>query len=386
MEEEEEDEDDDYFQDEDPEEEKQKKEMEKLKELAIKEDRERNEAPEKVDEPVAKPTRMSVILPALQSHGFSSDEDDDNESLKDPNEKHIQQEETHHQEETQEQSSSDLVAEIEALEIASVPVPTPKPVSNEKPATYEPIPAERPYVPPKPVQAEAVTIAVEPIVKKEQADEIHTSHEQVTQEEHKDETKATPAVISVVSITEDEVTETDMNTISTNKQSAEMNSQQDHLDSGISVSIDTARSSTSIITADEQSIEATDKEPAKVADEQLIKAADEQPIKAVEEEDNTVAKHLAAILPAVEESVKAVQIEKAKEKLPPPPVRNNDHILPEDRERANRSREFEYSIEDPIDLDMFRDNVIAIQAIDPKDIPINDMKPHEQEKAGKRSC
>ena len=31
---------------------------------------------------------------------------------------------------------------------------------------------------------------------------------------------------------------------------------------------------------------------------------------------------------------------------------------------------------------MFRDNVIAIQSIDPKDIPINDLKPRQQEEAG----
>jgi hypothetical protein len=381
MEEDEEDEDDDYFQDEDPEEEKQKKEMAKLKELAIKQDKERNKKPSEaavtatenpeieLDKvPVQKPTRMSLILPALQNHGYISDEDDDNESLKDPNEKYLQQKET-----KTVQSSSDLVAEIEALEVASVPVTTPKPASNEKPATYEPIPAERPYAPPKPIQPEpevsditVETIEEDPIVKN-QADEIHTVHEQVTQKEHKDETKATPAVIAtVVPTTTDDneefkamsASETDLNATGTNKQSTDMEN-QDHLDSGISVSIDTARSSTSTTTADEES-------------------------KAVEE-DSTVANHLAAILPAVEESVRAVQIEKAREKLPPPPVRNNDdHILPEDRERANRSREFEYSIEDPIDLDMFRDNVIAIQAIDPKDIPINNMKPHEQEKAGKK--
>lgn len=392
MEEDEEDEDDDYFQDEDPEEEKQKKEMEKLKELAIIQDKERNKKPlaattavvkepeqrsieehlEENETPVKKPTRMSFILPALQSHGYSSDEDDDNESLKDPNEKYMQAEK---EEVERQQSSSDLVAEIEALEIASVPVTMPKSPSNEKPATYEPIPVERPYVPPKPIQSEpdvgpatADTVKKEPIAnKQDQADEIHTVHGQVTQKEYKDETKATPAVIGVVASTDDNAefkamaeSATDLNAIATNKQSTEIEN-QDHLDSGISVSIDTARSSTST-TADE---------PSKGESKTV-------------EEDNTIANHLATILPAVEESVRAVQTEKAKEKLPPPPVRNNDdHLLPEDRERANRSREFEYSIEDPVDLDMFRDNVIAIQAIDPKDIPINNMKPHEQEKAGK---
>lgn len=90
--------------------------------------------------------------------------------------------------------------------------------------------------------------------------------------------------------------------------------------------------------------------------------------------------HLVAILPAVEESVRSVVENTNREKIV---YREDEHISPQDIERANRSREFEHSIEDPIDLDMFRDNVIAIQAVDTKAIPINMLKPHEQEKMGK---
>ncbi|KAI8890300.1 hypothetical protein K501DRAFT_237334 [Backusella circina FSU 941] len=50
-------------------------------------------------------------------------------------------------------------------------------------------------------------------------------------------------------------------------------------------------------------------------------------------------------------------------------------------ERATRSREFEHSIEDPIDLDMFRDNVITIQLVDTSNIPENKLTPREQEEA-----
>jgi hypothetical protein len=109
-----------------------------------------------------------------------------------------------------------------------------------------------------------------------------------------------------------------------------------------------------------------------------------------QQQDETPAfNHLAAILPAVEESAKSVknggidkEILSASVAATAPKNKKLD-IKPEDHERANRSREFEYSIEDPIDLDMFRDNVIAIQAIDPKEIPANNLKPREQEAAGK---
>lgn len=86
---------------------------------------------------------------------------------------------------------------------------------------------------------------------------------------------------------------------------------------------------------------------------------------------------LGAIMPAMEEAVRETIA------LSDPKPSTDASITSEDRSRADRSREFEHSIEDPIDLDMFRDNAINIQLIDTRNIPINDLSPREQEEAGK---
>lgn len=83
---------------------------------------------------------------------------------------------------------------------------------------------------------------------------------------------------------------------------------------------------------------------------------------------------LGAILPAIENSVREIE---------------NDTILrsrvdPQDAlEKARRSGEYEYPIEDPIDVDMFKDNEIAVQSVNVKNIPVNNLSPREQEEAGK---
>lgn len=51
--------------------------------------------------------------------------------------------------------------------------------------------------------------------------------------------------------------------------------------------------------------------------------------------------------------------------------------------RAAHSSEFEHSIEDPIDLDIFRDNAITVIHVNPKHIAVNKLSPREQEEAGK---
>ena len=51
--------------------------------------------------------------------------------------------------------------------------------------------------------------------------------------------------------------------------------------------------------------------------------------------------------------------------------------------RAAHSSEFEHSIEDPIDLDIFRDNTITVVDVNPKHIAVNKLNPREQEEAGK---
>lgn len=75
--------------------------------------------------------------------------------------------------------------------------------------------------------------------------------------------------------------------------------------------------------------------------------------------------HLGAIIPVMEDSAREIIGESSEM----------------DRAAA-RSLEYEHPVEDPIDLDMFRDNVISIPTIDPKCVPINTLTPRDQEEAG----
>jgi hypothetical protein len=93
----------------------------------------------------------------------------------------------------------------------------------------------------------------------------------------------------------------------------------------------------------------------------------------VDDDDKTLASALAVM----EDGKRSMR----KEKMP---YIKEENIPPEEMERATRSREFEHSIEDPIDLDMFRDNVITIQLVDVNSIPENKLTPREQEEAGKK--
>ncbi|KAI9266683.1 hypothetical protein BDA99DRAFT_30074 [Phascolomyces articulosus] len=87
--------------------------------------------------------------------------------------------------------------------------------------------------------------------------------------------------------------------------------------------------------------------------------------------------HLGNLLPAMEDAARETMAAHDRIKVNV----DNVNITPEDQSRAARSHEFEHPIEDPIDLDMFRDNVISIPTIDPKSIPINYLSPREQEEA-----
>ncbi|KAI8146064.1 hypothetical protein BJV82DRAFT_404445 [Fennellomyces sp. T-0311] len=87
---------------------------------------------------------------------------------------------------------------------------------------------------------------------------------------------------------------------------------------------------------------------------------------------------LGSLLPAMEDSARETI---AVQPRPPQVSVDNASITAEDHARAARSHEFEHPIEDPIDLDMFRDNVITIPTVDPKSIPINYLTPREQEEA-----
>lgn len=300
----EDDEDDDYFQDE-----KISNEPEKPIETEQKQEKEQEKEQEQKQE---QPSEMSFILPALQNHGYVSDEDDD-VSLKDPNEpveelpqldeikleqeenpKDEKEEETIKDEEKEKpkDEQEEKVKEIEQLEVASTPIEL-KLGPTEKPATYEPIPVEKPKVEQKKIEVDVV----------EEKHDIHT-----------------PELVPEHNTSKNDVQEK-------------------------STAVE------KITDSDEQ-------------DTSVSRTSGEQP------------NHLASILPAVEESLKNMSSSTTVKKSV------EEELPSEDRERASRSREFEYSIEDPIDLDMFRDNVIAIQSIDPKDIPINDLKPRQQEEAG----
>lgn len=336
-----------------------------MKERAIEQDKLRSiEKPDPVKEQVVedevvvkKPTRMSFILPALQNHGFSDEDSDDNESLKDPNEKEEEKLEEKVVE-VEETKKLDIVDEIEALEISSAPVitpPTVKTSTTEKPATYEPIPFERPYKPPVPItqtidpEIETPTVTPsEPIITEKAPPVVEKEEKKATMEDIQKEVEMAAVAVAAVTATAAtvEILTSPENQVTQEEHKEDFKSMIEHAtdlnspttdDSGISVS-------------------------------------------KISQDDDRVRNHLAAILPAVEEAVRDVT---EKQNQVPQPSKMEHQILPEDRERANRSREFEYSIEDPIDLDMFRDNVIAIQAIDPKDIPINTFKPREQEVAGK---
>lgn len=394
-EEDEEDEDDDYFQDEDAEEEKRQKELAKMKERAIAADKKKSAAPppaavtvkeadsvtqieeeveEKEEEPVKKPSRMSFILPALQNHGFSDEDSDDNESLKDPNEK---------REEEVENKIPDLVAEIEALEVSSVPVstapkspespPTPaqqhpqqpptlsRTPTGEKPATYEPIPVERPYKPPTPATTTPAVIEThaetsEPTNKAPEEPKVVVAEEKkATMEDIQREIEMTAAAVAAATASVEILT----------KGEKEVTQEEHNGDDGPAEEEDFK---TMVENATDLNSSTTDSG---------ISVSQEEATRSSEEKVN----HLAAILPAVEESVRGVTVNGRDVPQAASPTKMENQILPEDRERAKHSREFEYSIEDPIDLDMFRDNVIAIQAIDPKDIPVNNLKPREQEAA-----
>lgn len=306
---------------------------------------------------VKKPTRMSFILPALQNHGFSDEDSDDNESLKDPNEK---EEEKLEKQVVEETKKLDIVDEIEALEISSAPVMTPPAVktpTTEKPATYEPIPFERPCKPPVPTtqtidpEIETPTVTPsEPIIT-EKAAVIEKEEKKATMEDIQKEVEMAAVAVAAVTATAAtvEILTSPENQVTQEEHKEDFKSMVEHA---------TDLNSPTTTTTDDSGIS----------------------VSKISQDDDRARNHLAAILPAVEEAVRDVT---EKQSQVPQPSKMEHQILPEDRERANRSREFEYSIEDPIDLDMFRDNVIAIQAIDPKDIPINTFKPREQEVAGK---
>ncbi|KAG1152941.1 hypothetical protein G6F37_000654 [Rhizopus arrhizus] len=319
----EDDEDDDYFQNEDLEE-KQKKSPEEKQTEEIRDSLEETKVEGTLKNSARPLSEMAFILPALQNHGYDSDEDDnDNESLKDPRE--IQEEEKPFEENEKEEVTKSV--EPQAIQPAAAPIlPVElKPVSSEKPTTYEPIPDEKEATKEIPTK---------------KLHEVHAIYTPMLVPEHKQDStqEDAEAVTSVPEIKDSDLSPVKQPVTDTPKADP---------DSGI---------------PDNGTI-----------DSEVVDSGVSSSSPPVEKQTN----RLANILPAVEESFKhitsASDLKKSLE----------EQLPARDKERASRSREFEYSIEDPIDLDLFRDNVIAIQSIDPKDIPVNDLKPRQQEEAGK---
>ncbi|RCI00212.1 hypothetical protein CU098_000269, partial [Rhizopus stolonifer] len=329
-----------------------------------------------------KPTRMSLILPALQNHGLSDEDDDDVSEDEDEQLDKQEKKQGHDSLKKTETEQKELatIAEIEALEVASVPAS----FVSSRPATYEPVPAE----------GSRSSVMLNQI---KETDEIHTMQSDV---EQKKQSEATLVVALDL-----EESKNKMNAKEQDEEEQEIsqieneNPVKNQRETPIEDSTEKneQKSEESLIekkeeTQVESSAEKNEQQPEKVSiegQEEKDKKQEEEKVdlKTIliesttepEKEEFIVAKHLAAILPAVEESVKAVSEEQSK--LLKPKKSLNDRQVSEEYQRATRSKEFEYSIEDPIDLDLFRDNVIAIEAIDPKDIPPNNLKPHEQEKA-----
>ena len=321
----EDDEDDDYFQNEDLEE-KQKKSPEEKQTEEIRDFLEETKVEGTLKNSARPLSEMAFILPALQNHGYDSDEDDndnDNESLKDPRE--IQEEKKPFEENEKEEVTKSV--EPQAIQPAAAPIlPVElKPVSSEKPTTYEPIPDEKEATKEIPTK---------------KLHEMHAIYTPMLVPEHKQDStqEDAEAVTSVPEIKDSDLSPVKQPVTDTQKADP---------DSGI---------------PDNGTI-----------DSEVVDSGVSSSSPPVEKQTN----RLANILPAVEESFKhitsASDLKKSLE----------EQLPARDKERASRSREFEYSIEDPIDLDLFRDNVIAIQSIDPKDIPVNDLKPRQQEEAGK---
>ncbi|KAI8993500.1 hypothetical protein BDB01DRAFT_329273 [Pilobolus umbonatus] len=424
-----EDEDDDYFQDENAVEEVKK---ETKKDIMFSKDI--FEKKEFDDLKQKQPTRMSFILPALQNTGFS-DDDDDLESLEDPNEKHdkeqiketVKKEEKETLNRVQTTSSDDLVAEIEALEIASLPI-GPSKLIKEKPATYEPIPNEMHL-------ARRTSVAVkEEVTAKEVKAAVPDDKLTAVKEEEVVSKEVIPAEVKVVIPIETVETKPALSLKTTSTKDIPANKKIDGKNEILTnsgsiaseehkvnemgtkiknepVAITTVKSDTPAaqpvvnknvqptavpttptipeVKAEEASGVQNDKNTSvpgvtsRTSNESMSTAESVEQPTPPNEREFSVKDHLASILPAVEQSIKNISHEKSNEKKNVnAKLKSNDrNIMLEEHERATHSREFEYSIEDPIDLDLFKDNVIAIQAIDPKNIPVNNMKPREQEKA-----
>lgn len=292
------------------------------------------EPEEKKPEEAKQQGNVSLILSGLQNHNLSDDESD-NESLKDPTEHHIAPksealkeiviEEIHVEQPTKEdgikQDSQKVIEQEESPKQVEKPTKGVEehPVQEEKPKqAFEEVEHETKEEEPLEQEIEAKQQApatYEPIpeqrTKKASASEIHVAQIAVT-EDHKQETQAA---------TQEE---------------------------GLS-------------------------ELSNILENLRPMLEKPQP------------QHLASLLPAVEESVKTMRSNN-KFQAAKIQVETSEVEVTDTKQKANKEEDsgFQYAMEDTIDMDMFKENVIAIQAIDPKEIPVNILKPHEQEVTGNK--
>ncbi|KAI8351530.1 hypothetical protein BD560DRAFT_456251 [Blakeslea trispora] len=321
------------------------------------------QAPEK-----AEPTRMSLILPALQSYESSDDDSDKEEEEEEEKHMDASTEQTNQQGEVKEKEILDplkqteekklhqsSIAEVEALEIASLSSPS-KP---SRPITYEPIPIERPWV------------STDANEKTNKIQVIQLDH--IAQDDLKEQANIPSNSSSTTEMSEENPETPTQEETETNQNEPNLVEKHDAVDEQINLKTALAEENSAPAATEELAIQ---KSASDTNDNVATEANNDTTKEETEKVESLVAKHLAAILPAVEESVKAITEEQSKL---PKPSKKHSQISEEEHQRASRSREFERSIEDPIDLDTFKDNTIVIQAIDPKDIPANNLKPHEQE-------
>ncbi|KAI9272010.1 hypothetical protein BY458DRAFT_533419 [Sporodiniella umbellata] len=342
-----EDEDDDYFQ---SEEDSEKEEL--------------NQAPEgKEEEKEEKSTvrpmsEMAFILPALQNHGYDSDEE---VSLPDKEEEEIESLQVR---QPKVEEPVELKETIEPRVIEDI--------KKERPTTFEPIPAEKQAVSASP---EADSQHLENVVDRgtgsvKESEEI--IHQVVDSETSHTQTAAEPIKA---------VCDIESSGVEKEKEEAKVEKERRVPE----VQVEREKSTPEAKHEPEAQVENTPevKQGTKVQAEstpesnQVIEAKVESMSDTKEEavgkvKEETESNRLANILPGVEESLKHISsTSDFKKSL----EMQNASALP------SPSRGFEYSIEDPIDLDLFRDNVIAIEAVDPKNIPVNDLKPRQQEEA-----
>ncbi|KAI7871636.1 hypothetical protein BDF14DRAFT_1079048 [Spinellus fusiger] len=118
-----------------------------------------------------------------------------------------------------------------------------------------------------------------------------------------------------------------------------------------------------------------------VEDSQHLGEAKEDQHTTVEKEGSTSDSdndqdHLGSVLPEIADSIRIQDAYTNK----PLPIIDHEAISKEESMAAG-DKAMKHPIEEPVDLDVFADNVAAIKEVDVRSIPINDLSPQKQAKA-----